>query len=67
MLSYSRKTLRDEPQCLAEGDRFRESIRFATIVNLFHSYSGKLYFSCREQVGESLRREYTLGNISFEA
>ena len=36
------------------------------IFNLFHSYSWKLYLSCHEQLGESLWRQYTLGNIPFE-
>ena len=66
MLGSSRNTLRDEPQCLAEGDRFREFIRFATILDLLHSYSWKLYLSCREQLRESLRSQYAFRNFSFE-
>ena len=66
MLSSSRNTLGDEPQRLAEGNSFRKSVRFATILDLLHSYSGKLYLPCREQLGESLRSQYALGNFSFE-
>ena len=66
MLSSSRNTLRDEPQCLAEGDRFRKSIRFATILDLVHRYSGKIYLFCREQLGEPLPRQYALGIVSIE-
>jgi hypothetical protein len=66
MLSSSPKTLRDKPQCLAKGDQFRKSIRFATIFNLFHSHSGKLYLSCCKQLGESPRKQYALGSVSFE-
>ena len=66
MQSSSRNTLSDEPQCLAEGDHFGKSIRFATILDLLHSYSGKLYLSCREQLGESTMEQYTLGIVTFE-
>ena len=66
MLSSSRNTPHDEPQRLAKGDRFRESISFATILDLFHSHSGKLYLSCREQLRETTRGQYTPGIVSFE-
>ena len=66
MRSSSRKTLGDEPQHFAEGDHFRKSICCVMIFYLFHSYSGEFNLPCHEQLGEFLRRQNTLGNISFE-